>query len=89
MRLHILYIDDSGTPDDPNERCFVLGAVSVFERGLYHHVKAADDCVASFNLGDANDIELHASAMYNGRDGVWIAPNIPAIIRASAARCRT
>jgi hypothetical protein len=70
-QMHILYVDDSGTVDDPNEKYFVLGAVSVFERGLFHQIKAADDCVAAFNLGDPHDIELHASAMYNGRDGIW------------------
>jgi hypothetical protein len=70
--MYILYVDDSGTADDPDERYFVLGAVAVFERGLFHQIKAADDCVASFGLGgDPQDIELHASAMYHGRDGIW------------------
>ncbi len=69
--MHILYVDNSGTVDDPTERFFVLGAISVFERGLFHQIKAVDECVASFGLGDPHDIELHASAMYSGRDGVW------------------
>jgi hypothetical protein len=69
--MHILYVDDSGTVADPNERYFVLGGVSIFERGLFHQIKLADECVASFKLGDAHDIELHGSAMYNGRDSVW------------------
>jgi hypothetical protein len=69
--MYILYADDSGTVDDRDEQYFVLGGVAVFERGLYHQIKAADDCVASFKLGDAHEIELHGSAMYNGRDSVW------------------
>jgi hypothetical protein len=69
--MHILYVDDSGTVADPNERYFVLGGVCIFERGLFHQIKAADDCVAAFNLGDPHEIELHGSAMYNGRDSVW------------------
>jgi hypothetical protein len=70
--VHILYVDDSGTVDDPNERYFVLGGVSVFERGLYHQIKAADDAVGAFGLGDdPHEIELHASTMYHGRDGIW------------------
>jgi hypothetical protein len=69
--MHILYIDDSGTVDNPLERTFVLAGVAVFERGLFHQIKATDDCIRAFNLGDPNDIELHASAMYNGRDSVW------------------
>jgi hypothetical protein len=67
--MHVLYMDDSGTVGNPNDRFFVLGGVSVFERGIYHLIKATDECVASFNLGD--DVELHASHMYAGRDGVW------------------
>ncbi len=43
----------------------------MFERGLYHLIKAADDLVASFGLGDPNEIELHGSPMYSGRSGVW------------------
>ena len=69
--MHILYVDDSGDVENPKERHFVLGAVSIFERGLYHQIKAADDCVASFNLGDPHEIELHGSPMYAGRDSVW------------------
>jgi hypothetical protein len=61
----------SGTVDDPTERFFVLGAVSVFERGLFHQIKLVDECVREFNLGDPHEIELHASAMYAGRDRVW------------------
>jgi hypothetical protein len=69
--MHILYVDDSGSPDNPNDAFFVLGGISVFERGLYHLIKAADDLVASFGIGNANDIELHGSPMYSGRSGVW------------------
>jgi hypothetical protein len=69
--MHILYIDDSGSVDNPDEKHFVLGGISIFERGLFHQIKAADDCVAAFRLGDPHIIELHGSAMYQGRDGVW------------------
>ena len=62
--MHILYVDDSGTVEDPAERFFVLGAVSVFERGLFHQIKLADECVKSSALGDPHEIELHGSAMY-------------------------
>lgn len=69
--MHILYVDDSGSAENPNERHFVLGGIAVFERGIYHAIKAADDCVAGFGIGTAEEIELHGSPMYNGRDGVW------------------
>jgi hypothetical protein len=69
--MHVLYVDDSGSVDNPKEQFFVLGGVAVFERGVYHLIKAADDCVASFGLGVPEEIELHASAMYNGNSGIW------------------
>jgi hypothetical protein len=69
--MHILYVDDSGSADNPTDRFFVLGGISIFERGLYHLIKAADDLVASFELGDPAEIELHGSPMYSGRSGVW------------------
>lgn len=69
--MHILYVDDSGSVENPDERHFVLGGIAIFERGIYHQIKAADECVRSFNLGDPADIELHGSPMYSGRDGVW------------------
>ncbi|HEY4943911.1 MAG TPA: DUF3800 domain-containing protein [Rhizomicrobium sp.] len=69
--MHILYVDDSGSVENATERHFVLGGVSVFERGLYHQIKLADECVASYKLGDPHDIELHGTEMYQGRKGVW------------------
>lgn len=69
--MHVLYVDDSGSIGDPAQRFFVLGAVSVFERGIYHLIKAADECVDGFGLGPHDEIELHASDMYGGRGSPW------------------
>lgn len=69
--MHILYVDDSGSPDNPSDKFFVLGGVSVFERGIYHLMRAADNVVRDFGIGDPDDIELHGSHMYSGRSGVW------------------
>lgn len=68
--MHILYIDDSGSVASATEQYFVLGGVAIFERGLYHQIRAVDTCVEAFGLGDPHDIELHASPMYAGR-GFW------------------
>ncbi|MGF9693207.1 DUF3800 domain-containing protein [Rhizobium sp. 0TCS1.26] len=69
--MHILYVDDSGHVENPDERYFVLGGVSIFERSIYHLIKAVDDCVAAFGLGPGDDIELHGSPMYSGRGALW------------------
>jgi hypothetical protein len=69
--MHILYIDDSGDVENAGERHFVLGGIAIFERGIYHQITAADNCVNGFGLGDPAGIELHGSPMYNGSQGVW------------------
>ena len=69
--MHILYVDDSGSVGDSTQRYFVLGGVSVFERGLYHLIEQADDCVVGFDIGDSAEIELHGTDMYGGRGAPW------------------
>ncbi|SRR5579885_285638 len=70
--MHLLYVDDSGSVGNADEKHFVLGGVAVFERGIYHVIKALDDVVEGFGLGgSAHDIELHANEMYNGRKPPW------------------
>jgi hypothetical protein len=69
--MHILYVDDSGDVGNASDTVFVLGGISVFERGIYHLIKAADGVVESFGLDDdVYDLELHGSPMYSGR-AVW------------------
>lgn len=65
--MHVLYVDDSGSASNTNEKFFILAGVAVFERRLYHLISALDKVVAEFRLPDQNDIELHGSSMYNGR----------------------
>ncbi len=69
--MHILYVDDSGSVGNADERFFVLGGLSVFERGIYHLIEETDACVRDMNLGDPEDIELHATDMYGGRKFPW------------------
>jgi hypothetical protein len=70
--MHLLYVDDSGSVGNPQEKHFVLGGVAVFERGIYHVIKALDDIVEGFGLGgSAHDIELHGTDMYGGRCAPW------------------
>ncbi len=74
-RVHVLYMDDSGSVTNADDRFFVLGGLSVFERGIYHLINATDRCVAGFGLGEPDDIELHGSEMYNGKSGIWKSIN--------------
>jgi hypothetical protein len=76
--MHLLYVDDSGSVGNPNETHFVLGGVAIFERAVYHVIKALDDTVAGFKLGGSvHNTELHANEMYNGRTRPWSAIKRP------------
>lgn len=76
--MHVLYLDGSGTVRNPNERYFVLAGVALFERRIFHLIKAADEFVADLQekhsqLQDSSphEIELHASIMANGKRAPW------------------
>ena len=69
--MHVLYVDDSGSVTDSTQTYFVLGAVAVYERGIYHLIKAADECVATFGFDDPDGAELHGTDMYGGRGNPW------------------
>ncbi len=45
----------------------MLGGVAVFERRLYHLISNIDRLVEAYGMGDPHEIELHGTAMYNGR----------------------
>lgn len=69
--MFILYIDGSGSVSNPKDKHFVLAGVAVYERQIYHTINALDKIVEGFGLGDADQIELHGSPMYNGKGLPW------------------
>ena len=69
--MFVLYIDGSGSINNPDEEHFILAGVAVYERQIYHLIKALDDLVCSFDLGPHEEIELHGSPMYGGRGSTW------------------
>lgn len=70
--MHLLYVDDSGSVGNASEKYFILGGVAVFERAVYHVIKALDEVVTGFKLGGSSlDIELHGTEMYGGRSEPW------------------
>ena len=69
--MYVLYLDDSGSVKNPNERHFVLAGIAVFERQTYHLIAEADQFVSSLNLGEVHDVELHGSTMANGKKAPW------------------
>jgi len=66
--MHLLYVDDSGHPDDPNQDWFVLAGVSLFERQGYWLSEDLEKIAARFAPSDSSSIELHGAAMRNGKE---------------------
>ena len=79
--MYLLYVDDSGFPQDPKQDYFVLGGVAVFERQVHWIGQELDKVVARFDDVSPRPMELHGSPMMNGREG-WEAFSKPERIQA-------
>lgn len=67
--MYILYLDESGNPDNPEDRHFVLAGVAVFERVTYFLSQAVDQ-VQSAHLPGLEPLPFHAAEMRAGK-GFW------------------
>lgn len=70
--MYLLYLDESGTASDPNQRYFVLAGVAVFERSSHWIEQDLNKIAERFSPHDPYSMELHGSPMRSGRDG-WKA----------------
>ncbi|WP_163069197.1 DUF3800 domain-containing protein, partial [Acinetobacter baumannii] len=64
--MHLLYLDESGSVADPQQRYFVLGGVSVFERQSHWIETELNKIAERFKPAAPYDIELHGSPMRSG-----------------------
>ena len=69
--MHLLYLDDSGSPGNANEKNFVLGGFIVHEKKLYWINKRLDDLAAKYGQGQGDTVEFHASDIAGGRKAPW------------------
>ncbi len=69
--MHLLYLDESGSASDPNQRYFVLAGVSVFERKTHWIEQALNKVAQRFSPDNPHDVELHGSPMRSGK-GTWL-----------------
>lgn len=67
--MHLLYLDESGSVADPNQKYFILAGVSIFERQGFWLSQKLDEIASRFNPAEPQLIELHGSPMLQGRDG--------------------
>lgn len=67
--MYILYLDESGNPDDASDRYFVLGGAAVFERVTYF-LSGALDGIQAKHLPGVQPVPFHATDMRAGK-GFW------------------
>ena len=63
--MHLLYLDESGHPNDPATEFFVLAGFSVFERSMHWLDSAITPIAARFNPACPSDIEFHGAECVN------------------------
>lgn len=68
--MHLLYLDESGSTTDPNQRFFVLAGISCFERQTHWLSNEMDRIAARFYPEDPSVLELHGNPMFQGK-GIW------------------
>ena len=66
--MHLLYLDESGSVADPNQKYFVLAGISVFERTTHWVEQDLNKIAERFAPNDPHTIELHGSPMRSGRE---------------------
>lgn len=79
--MHLLYLDESGSVDDPNLDYFVLAGVAVFERTTHWVEQPLNTIAERFSPSSPHDIELHGSPMRSGREG-WKSHALPDRLQA-------
>ncbi|MBM4286193.1 MAG: DUF3800 domain-containing protein [Deltaproteobacteria bacterium] len=69
--MYLLYLDDSGSVPNKNERYFVLAGVCVFERRIHWVQERLDKLAETIYPADPNGIEFHPSEIFSGRKPPW------------------
>jgi Protein of unknown function (DUF3800) len=67
--LYVLYLDESGNPDNPADRHFVLGGAAVFEQTTFFLSRDFDNLQRK-HWPTSQPIEFHASPIRSGK-GFW------------------
>ncbi|KGX17305.1 hypothetical protein Y036_6050 [Burkholderia pseudomallei] len=67
--MYLSYLDESGTPGDPNTPFFVLGGVMAFERMTHWLEQELETIADRYQQQAGRYLELHAGPMRGGKDG--------------------
>lgn len=69
--MHILYLDDSGSAQNPGEKHLVLGGYSIYEAQANYITQELDKLALSIDPKDPHSVEFHASEIFGGRTKPW------------------
>ena len=67
--MHLLYLDESGNPDDAADKHFILAGVSAFEKNT-HYLSTATEGIQSTHFPGTPPIDFHAQHIRAGK-GFW------------------
>lgn len=68
--MHVLYLDEAGSVNDPKQKYFVLAGFSCFERQTHWLSSRLEVIAAQFNPSESALVELHGNPMLQGK-GIW------------------
>ena len=70
--MHLLYLDDSGSADNPKEHCpGAWGRLHLPERQVYRFTHELDNLAARLVPSKPESVEFHASEIFSGREEPW------------------
>ncbi|MGH9751769.1 MAG: DUF3800 domain-containing protein [Blastocatellia bacterium] len=69
--MYLLYLDDSGSVQNPNEEHLVLGGICVFEHQVQYFTQQLDSIAHRLAPNAPDSVEFHASAIFSGRQPPW------------------
>ena len=69
--MHLLYLDDSGSANNPDEEYLVLGGVSVFEAQAHWFTQQLDELAQTVHPAEPYSVEFHASEIFGRRTRPW------------------
>src|SRR5882762_9394671 len=69
--MHLLYLDDSGSANNPDEEYLVLGGVSVFEAQVNHIIQEMDRLAETIDARNPHAVEFHASEIFSRKVHPW------------------
>lgn len=69
--MHILYLDDSGSPLDQKQQYFVLGGMSIYESQIKWLTKKMDALACDIWPEEPANVEFHASEIFSRRKNPW------------------